>query len=397
MQYFDFHGKKLSRLGFGTMRLPLGENGQIDENKCAEMFDFAIKNGVNYFDTAFPYHSGLSEIVTGKILGRCPRDSYYLADKFPGHQICADHEPSRVFETQLKKCSVDYFDFYLLHNVYEGSIEVYEDEKWGIIPYFLEQKRLGRIKHLGFSTHGGADFLRSFLDKYGSDMEFCQIQMNYMDYTLEEGREKLEMLGERGIPVWIMEPLRGGKLAALSDEDTALLKAERPDESTASWAMRYLMSFENIGVILSGMSAPEQVRDNVKTFSSGEVIKDNEIALLYKIADGMKNSIPCTACRYCVGECPMGLDIPTLLAMYNDVRFHPSFNVGMRIDAMPEDKRPTACLGCGACAKMCPQKIDIPAYLAEFSETLDKMPKWADICRQREEEAKKREEEEKNK
>ena len=211
----DFQGLALSRLGFGAMRLPLlpgrKEPTAIDEAQVDAMVDYAMAHGVNYFDTAHPYHGGLSERVLGRSLARYPRQRWYLADKYPGHQIAQRYDPAAIFEEQLERCGVDYFDFYLLHNVYENSIQVYMDPQWGILDYFVEQKRLGRIKHLGFSCHGGLPTLARFLDYCGDKMEFCQLQLNYLDWTLQQGREKYDLLTARGIPVWVMEPIRGGR------------------------------------------------------------------------------------------------------------------------------------------------------------------------------------------
>ncbi len=384
MIYRDFKDKKLSLLGFGTMRLPLDENGGVDEQKTFEMVDFALENGVNYFDTAFPYHGGVSEIVIGKALARHPRDSWYLATKYPGHQIADTYNPEEIFEEQLKKCGVEYFDFYLLHNVYEKSIEVYKDSRWSIVDYFLEQKRLGKIRHLGFSTHGQLDNMREFLNLYGDKMEFCQIQMNYLDWTLQNAKEKYELLCEHNIPVWIMEPVRGGKLANLPSGSAERLKALRPDESIASWAFRWLIGFDRIGMVLSGMSSMAQMKDNISTFSGGTPLSQDECNLLLEIADGIKNSVPCTSCRYCCDGCPAGLDIPMLLGIYNEQKTAPATSVGMRIEALPEDKRPSACISCGACSAICPQKIDIPAKLAELADELAKSRSWEEICRERE-------------
>lgn len=385
----SFKSASLSLLGFGTMRLPTLLDGKIDEKQTAEMVDYAIQHGVNYFDTAYPYHGGMSEIIIGKILKNYPRDSFYLADKYPGHQISDTYDPAAVFEEQLKKCGVDYFDFYLLHNVYENSIGVYTDERWGIIDYFVEQKHLGRIKHLGFSSHGRPDNLRAFLDLHGDKMEFCQIQLNYLDWTLQDAKAKYELLTERGIPVWVMEPVRGGRLARLTEEERARLQALRPDESPAAWALRWLQSLPNVKMVLSGMSDLSQMKENTETFSGGKALSDGEISLLYELAEGMKNALPCTACRYCCDGCPMGLDIPVIIHGYNDFRFDGGITVPMQFDALSEDKLPSACIGCGACSAICPQKIDIPSAMKDFAERLSKAPKWADLCRKRAEEAKK--------
>jgi len=385
----DFQGKQLSRLGFGTMRLPTNADGSIDETQVAEMTAYAIEHGVNYFDTAYPYHGGESERVIGRVLSKYPRESYYLADKYPGHQISSTgYNPAEIFEEQLQKCDVEYFDFYLLHNVYEKSMEVYLDPQWGIVDYFKEQKRLGRIKHLGFSCHAETKGLKEFLDACGEDMEFCQIQLNYLDWTLQDAKGKYDLLTKRGIPVWVMEPVRGGRLAKLSDVEEAKLKALRPDDSIASWGFRFLQGLPNVKMVLSGMSNMEQMMDNVKTFSEEKPLSEEETALVLDIAEGMKDSIPCTACRYCCDGCPAGLDIPALISTYNEIRFSPAVNVAMRVEFMPEDKKPTACIGCGQCTQMCPQNIDIPGALKDFAEKLSKLPSWAEICRQREAAAK---------
>ena len=385
----NFQDKQLSRLGFGTMRLPANADGSIDEAQVAEMTAYAIAHGVNYFDTAYPYHGGESERVIGRVLSKYPRESYYLADKYPGHQISSTgYNPAEIFEEQLQKCGVEYFDFYLLHNVYEKSMEVYLDPQWSIVDYFKEQKRLGRIKHLGFSCHAETKGLKEFLDVCGEDMEFCQIQLNWLDWTLQDAKGKYDLLTKRGIPVWVMEPVRGGRLAKLSDVEEAKLKALRPNDSIASWGFRFLQGLPNVKMVLSGMSNMEQMTDNVKTFSEDTPLSAEEIALLMDIAEGMKDSIPCTACRYCCDGCPAGLDIPGLISTYNEIRFSPAVNVAMRIEFMPEDKKPTACIGCGQCTQMCPQNIDVPGALKDFAEKLSKLPSWAEICRQREAAAK---------
>ena len=384
MIYSEFKNKKLPLLGFGTMRLPVRADGEIDRETFQMMVDYAMENGVNYFDTAWPYHSGLSETELGLALEKYPRDSYYIATKYPGHQVSKNYDPAAVFERQLEKCGVDYFDFYLLHNVYENSLDVYMDEKWGIFEYFKEQKKLGRIKHLGFSTHATTETLEKILDVMGDDMEFCQIQLNYVDYTLQDGIGKIKLLGERNIPIWVMEPVRGGKLCRLSDKDESVLRDLRPNESIAAWGFRFLQDIPGVKMVLSGMSSMEQMRDNVKTFEKAIPLSEEERAALLNIAEQLKDSIPCTACRYCTDGCPAGLDIPMLIANYNELRFEPSVNTSMRLDALPDDKLPTACISCGKCTQICPQKIDIPAVMKAFSQKLTTITKWSDVCAARE-------------
>lgn len=392
MIYRNFKDKELSLLGFGAMRLPMTEvNGEkcVDEELTDKMLAYAIENGVNYFDTAYPYHGGESERILGKLLNKYPRESFYLATKYPGHQISESYDPEAIFEEQLKKCQVDYFDFYLLHDICESSIDTYEDERWGIIDYFIEQRRIGRIKHLGFSTHANIPCLKSFLEKHGEDMEFCQIQLNYLDWTLQQGKEKCELLNSYNIPIWVMEPVRGGKLANLSNEMSSDLMNMRSGVSTASWAFRFLQGIPGVTMILSGMSDMEQIIDNIKTFSKEEDLSDVEKDKLFFIAESLKNSLPCTACGYCVEACPAGLDIPYLMKECNEFRYQPGMNIGMRIDVLPDDKKPSACLECGSCKAICPQKIDIPAELKSFSDNLAKQPSWAQICKERDEANKK--------
>ena len=389
MIFKEFRGIQLSNLGFGTMRLPLKTDGSIDQAQMDAMVDYAMAHGVNYFDTAWPYHSGASEIAIGRSLARYSRESWFLADKYPGHQISESYDPAAIFEAQLKKCGVEYFDFYLLHNVCETSVDTYLDPKWGILDYFREQKRLGRIRHLGFSTHGRVEMIRSFLDVCGEDMEFCQIQLNYLDWTLQNAKEKYELLTQRGIPVWVMEPVRGGKLAKLSDENEEKLKTLRPDASIASWGFRFLQNLPNVTMILSGMSNMEQMVDNVRTFSEENLISNSETDLLFQLAEGMKNQIPCTACRYCCDGCPVGLDIPLLMSVCSELRYAPTTVGAMPIDALPEEKRPAACLACGKCTKICPQGIPIPEIMEELDQILSGIVSWTELCRQREEAQKK--------
>ena len=389
MIYSDFQKEKLSLLGFGAMRLPCLADGSIDEAQVAEMVAMAMDAGVNYFDTAYPYHGGQSERVMGRVLKAYPRERYNLATKYPGHQILSDgYDPAEIFEEQLEKCGVDYFDYYLLHNVNEKSMEVYMDPQWGIVDYFKEQKRLGRIRHLGFSSHAQVEGLEKFLDYCGADMEFCQIQLNYMDWTLQRAKEKYELLTARNIPVWVMEPVRGGMLAALSEENTAKLKAIRPKASTASWGFRFLQGLPNVKMVLSGMSNKEQMADNLATFAKQDALSGEETNLLLSIAQSMMDIIPCTGCRYCCEGCPKGLDIPALLAVFNELRVSPTVNAAMRVEFLPEEKKPTVCIACGKCARSCPQNIDIPGELKKLAQKLTTIPSWAETCRQREEAAK---------
>ncbi len=376
MIYRDFQDLKLSALGFGAMRLPVidGDDSRIDEAAALRMVDTAMQNGINYYDTAWGYHGENSESVMGKALARYPRSSFYVATKFPGYDASNWSKVREIFPRQMEKLSVDYFDFYLFHNVCEMNIDAYlDDEKYGIYSYLIEQKRQGRIKHLGFSCHGELDVLKRFLDAYGKDMEFCQLQLNYLDWTFQHGREKVELLRQWGIPVWVMEPLRGGKLARLQPEHEAALTALRPDEEIPAWAFRFLQSIPSVTVILSGMSNQEQLEKNLATFAEDKPLSEAEMKALTDIAARMLSmgTVPCTACHYCVSHCPQGLDIPYLLSLYNEHAYTGGgFIAPMALSALPADKLPSACLQCRSCEQVCPQQIRISEVLADFSAKL---------------------------
>ena len=371
MIYKNFQNHKLSALGLGAMRLPVigGDDSKIDETAAEKMVDYAMEHGINYYDTAWGYHGGQSELVIGRALKRYPRESYYLATKFPGYDLSNMDKVEEIFEKQLKKCGVEYFDFYLFHNVCEMNIDAYLDDKYGIYRYLMKQKRAGRIRHLGFSAHGSYDVMKRFLEAYGEGMEFCQIQLNYLDWNFQDAKGKLELLAEHQLPVWVMEPLRGGKLAELSEEDAELLKNLRPDESVPAWAFRFLQSIPGVTMVLSGMSNSEQLRENIQTFEEEKPLNSKEMEKLLKIANNMveKIALPCTACRYCVSHCPQGLDIPALLALYNEhCVTDGGFIAPMALSAIQEEKRPGACIGCRSCEAVCPQQIKVSEAMADF-------------------------------
>lgn len=375
MMYRDFQDVKLSALGMGAMRLPVvdGDDSKIDEAAAFAMVDEAMARGVNYYDTAWGYHNGNSELVMGKALARHPREKFYLATKFPGYDLSNMGKVEEIFEKQLEKCQVEYFDFYLFHNVCEMNIDAYLDPKYGIYDYLLAQKKNGRIRHLGFSAHGDYDVMKRFLEAYGKDMEFCQIQLNYLDWDFQDAKRKVELLNQWNIPVWVMEPLRGGKLASLAPEDEAKLKALRPDEGIPAWAFRYLQSIPSVVVTLSGMSNMEQMKENIATFETDKPLNETELETLHAIAQGMVKKIvlPCTACHYCTSHCPQGLDIPNLLSLYNEHCFtQGGFIAPMALSAIPADKQPSACIGCRSCEAVCPQGIKISEAMADFTAKL---------------------------
>ena len=375
MIYREFQGLKLSALGMGAMRLPVmdGDDSRIDEEAAKAMVDYAMSQGVNYYDTAWGYHGGQSELVMGRALKKYPRDSFYLATKFPGYDLSNMDKAEEIFEKQLEKCGVEYFDFYLFHNVCEMNIDAYLDPKYGIHEYLMRQKENGRIRHLGFSAHGSYDVMRRFLEAYGRDMEFCQIQLNYLDWKFQDAENKVKLLDEYHIPVWVMEPLRGGKLASLAEEDEAKLTALRPEEKIPAWAFRFLQSLPEVTVTLSGMSNMKQLQENIRTFGEERPLNEEERQTLLDIADGMvkKIAVPCTACHYCVSHCPQGLDIPHLLSLYNEHSFTGGgFIAPMALSAISKDKWPSACIGCRSCEAVCPQQIKISEVMADFAAKL---------------------------
>lgn len=374
MIYKSFKDKKLSALGMGCMRLPCLADGRIDEAAAAVMVDYAMANGVNYYDTAWGYHEGNSELVMGKLLQKYPRESFYLASKLPGYSSDNWGKAEEIFEKQLEKCRVDYFDFYMFHNVCEMNVDAYlDDEKYGDKTYLLKQKENGRIRHLGFSAHGDMSVMRRFLEAYGEFMEFCQIQLNWLDWDFQDAKAKVELLKEYGIPVWVMEPLRGGKLATLGEEYTSVLKNYRPGESVPGWAFRFIQTVPEVVVTLSGMSDFDQLKDNIETFSEDKPLNSEEWDAILGIADKMLNgnTLPCTSCRYCTSYCPQELDIPRLIELYNEHRFSGGgFIAPMVLDTLPEDKKPSACIGCRACEEVCPQNIKISEMMTDFVEHL---------------------------
>ena len=376
MVYKEFQDLRLSALGFGGMRLPVvdGRDDAVHEAAAFELVNRAMEQGVNYYDTAWGYHGGNSELVLGRALSSYPRERFYLADKFPGYDLSNMDKVEEIFNRQLEKCQVDFFDFYLFHNVCEMNIDAYLDPKYGIFDYLKKQKANGRIKHLGFSAHGGMDVLKRFLDAYGKEMEFCQIQLNYLDWTFQNAKAKAELLRSWNIPVWVMEPLRGGRLARLPDEYAARLAAARPEETIPGWAFRFLQTVPGVTMVLSGMSNLDQLESNLETFSTDAPLSETEMTTLLTAASEMlgRKTVPCTACRYCVNYCPQALDIPMLLGLYNEHSFTDGgFLAPMALSTLSKEKWPSACIACRSCERVCPQQIKISETLDAFARMLD--------------------------
>lgn len=376
MIYREFLGHQVSLLGFGAMRLPALDpadpRGGIDKEAAIALIRQAYESGVNYFDTAYVYGGGESEKILGEALSIYPRDTYFVATKFPGlHPPAGGWTMEKVqetFEEQLQKLGMEYVDFYLLHGIMESDAHLYMDPEVPLADYFYGQKQAGRIKHFGFSSHAKVDLLEKVL-QWKDYFEFCQIQLNYLDWKLQDAEKQYELLQKYNMPVIVMEPVRGGRLANLDEYCTALLKAARPEDSIASWALRFAGALPQVKVVLSGMSATDQLVDNLKTFEGGELLTEEEkTILLDQVVPSMVDMVPCTGCRYCTHECPQGLNIPALISLYNEMNFGAwSFYLG----SLKEADMPSNCIGCGACMSVCPQGIDIPDVMQKLAKKIE--------------------------
>lgn len=366
---------EMPKIGFGLMRLP-EKDGSIDIEQVSKMADIYMAAGFNYFDTAYVYHSGNSEKAVKKVIvERYPRDSFTIATKLPAWFIHSFEDRDKVFEEQLARCGVDYFDFYLLHSLEDGNnydtYEKYDCFNWGI-----KKREEGKIKHFGFSFHGTPELLVQVLDKH-PEIEFVQIQLNYADWDnkIVHSGELYEILRDRQIPMIIMEPAKGGKLANLDDECKEILQAIRPDKSVASWAFRYVGSLPGIATILSGMSTPEQMEDNMKTFTDFEPLSEEELEAIDKIKE-ILNRVElagCTACKYCVEGCPMGIAIPDVISAVNTKRkfpgdMRPQFFYNGLVDRY---SHASDCIACGQCEGVCPQHLPIISLMQEAVEKFE--------------------------
>lgn len=373
MFYNNLCGESVSALGLGCMRFPTLEDKSVDMEKTKALVDTAIKEGVNYFDTAWVYHGGTSESVMGEILSEYPRDSYFLTTKFPGFGKENFEKVPEIFEEQLRRCRTDHFDFYLFHSVTEENIDGYLDPKYGVGKYLIEQKRLGRIRHLGFSTHGTLETMKRFLDAFRGELEFCQLQVNWLDWIYQDAKAKIELVRSYGLPVIVMEPVRGGRLCKLEEKHEARLKAVCPERSLPEWAFRFIHGIPEVSLTLSGMSDLTQLLENVATFSKRRPLPDGELETLLDVSRNMsrEKTVPCTGCRYCTDGCPAGLDIPWLIELYNEARVLGRYsNAQTALEGEPESEHPSNCIGCHACESVCPQGIKISEIMVKLVEKL---------------------------
>ena len=375
MKTSEYHGKDISKLGFGLMRLPRiqEKSFEIDQTASIKLIDRAISLGVNYFDTAYTY--GGSEELAGIALSKHPRDSYCLATKCPPWMVKSKDDFERIFTEQQKRCKTDYFDFYLVHNLAKeekraaGNEKFFENfENIGMYDMLKKKKTEGKIRHIGFSFHGTPALMQKLIDKY--EWDFAYIQLNYVDWTATNAKSQYEMLVSRGIPVTIMEPLRGGTLATLNDEAAGILKKERPDASLASWGIRYAASLPGVLTVLSGMNAMEQLEDNIATMTDLQPVSDNEKEILSKATEiyNKSGAVSCTGCGYCM-PCPCEVNIPAIFSVYNYAMLR-----GHRIpfdngySTLNENEKASSCTGCGQCEEKCPQHLAIPGYMEKIDK-----------------------------
>ena len=366
----------MPKLGFGLMRLP-EKDGKIDIPHVCRMADEYMKAGMNYFDTAYVYHGGNSEKAVKEALAkRYPRDSFMVATKLPAWCMHTEADRDRIFSEQLERCGLEYFDFYLLHSVEDGSNgDTYD--RLNCWEWALQKKAEGKIRHFGFSFHGSPEYLERLVTEH-PEVEFVQIQLNYADWgnPVVQSGKLYEILHSRNIPMIIMEPVKGGTLARLAPELEAKFRAARPDSSAASWALRFVGSLPGVMTILSGMSSEEQMRDNIGTFSPFEPLSEPEKALVQEVTAEMLNvpQIGCTACRYCTDGCPMHISIPDVFRVINTMdlyhdEFRPkSFYGGLLGRGFG---RAGDCISCGQCESVCPQHLPIIDLLKKASARLD--------------------------
>nr|WP_300837219.1 aldo/keto reductase [uncultured Acetatifactor sp.] len=364
-------GIETSLLGFGCMRFPITAEGKIDQPEAEKMLDKAIAAGVNYIDTAYPYHDGESEPLVGRALKKYDRHSFYLATKLPCWKVEKLEDADTIFAEQLTRLQTDYIDFYLMHALNKDSF--HKMVEMGTVEKLEALKAAGKIKYLGFSFHDSYEVFEEIINY--REWDFCQIQLNYMDAQEQAGLKGYRLTEEKNIPLVIMEPVKGGSLAAFADDITGKFRALDPNASAASFALRWVGSLPNVKVILSGMSTMEQVEDNLKTFESFKPLSPEESKTIEDIVALIKGRVQngCTGCRYCM-PCPAGVDIPGNFRVWNTYHMYQNYNMvkGNWERGLGDEKQAKNCVKCGKCEKACPQKLHIREDLEKVQADLEK-------------------------
>ena len=363
MIYKPFKEINLPALGMGVMQLQSNKEGSPEDHaKNQALIDYAMENGINYFDTAYIYgKDGSSEKCLGELLTKYPRQSYYLSTKY---SVYGGDDYNSVFEEQLTRLKTDYIDFYLLHSVFDDTYQRYIDN--GCIKYFEEQQRKGRIKYLGFSSHAGIETLMNLVNCRSWD--FAMLQINCYDWVYGLANQEYEILNQRGIPIIVMEPVRGGRLATLSPKAEAILKDTRPDWSIASWFFRWVKRLSGVQTVLSGMRTLDQLRENNMLFSCDESLDDEGEKRLIEVCEIFRQevSVICTSCLYCQNDCPAEINIPRIIELYNHYKTDKPWDIKKKIESADSKGKPVDCTGCGVCISRCPQKIDVVNIMKEL-------------------------------
>lgn len=367
----------MKKLGFGAMRLPLlrpGEQTAVDMETAKQMFDTYLAAGYTYFDTAYFYHEGKSEEVLRElVVKRYPREAFTLTDKLPNLAKLEPEQMQTFFDEQLARCGVEYFDYYWLHSVTGANIE--NVERIGAFDFLKQKKAGGKTRHIGFSYHDGAELLDRILTAH-PEVEYVQLQINYLDWDdpKVQSRACYEVCVKHHKPVIVMEPVKGGRLARLPEAAEACLRSYAPEASIASWGIRFAASLENVAVVLSGMTTPAQLADNLAITSPLHPLNEEELALVQKAAAMIRAAMPigCTACRYCTDGCPQNIPIPDIFKIYNDMEMFPvSDPAGLReryAACVKEHGKASDCVGCRQCEEHCPQHLDITGWLQKAAE-----------------------------
>ena len=369
----------MKKLGFGLMRLPVmdGDYTKVDVEKFGEMADAFLAAGGTYFDTAYPYHGGNSECAFREaVVKRYPRERFTITDKLPIYLIKKTEQMQGIFDEQLARCGVEYFDYYWLHAITSTNYE--NVQQVGAFEFIAQKKAEGKIRHIGFSFHDLPELLDRVLSDH-PETEYVQLQINYLDWedTMLRARECYEVATKHGKPVIVMEPIKGGTLAGVPEEAERLLKAQEPELSVASWAVRFAATHENVMMVLSGMSNMEQMEDNISYMKDFISLNGLEIDTLKKVTEIIRSNpaIPCTACRYCVSEneCPKNIAIPDYFALYNDSKVFNSMGASIYYENLIlTHGKASECIGCGKCEKHCPQHLPIREYLKDVAKLLEK-------------------------